>query len=92
MDYHVVSQGKTSIPGVDDAEELGLTDVRKYVVSPTFYKAYVNSFKNGSNRQTINLSFETLNWSKVCLQPLFFSFIEYQMMVKKLWDVHHKLS
>lgn len=28
MDYYVVSQGKTTIPGVDDAEELGLTDVR----------------------------------------------------------------
>lgn len=28
MDYYVVSQGKTSIPGVDDAEELTLTDVR----------------------------------------------------------------
>jgi hypothetical protein len=30
MDYHVVSQGKTTIPGVDDAEELELTDVRNY--------------------------------------------------------------
>lgn len=28
MDYYVVSQGKTSIPGVDDGEELELTDVR----------------------------------------------------------------
>lgn len=28
-DYHVVSQGKTTIPSVDDAEEFGLTDVRK---------------------------------------------------------------
>lgn len=28
MDYHVVAQGKTTIPGVDDAEELTLTDVR----------------------------------------------------------------
>jgi hypothetical protein len=27
MDYHVVSQGKTSIPGVDDGEECELTDV-----------------------------------------------------------------
>ena len=30
MDYYVVSQGKTSIPGVDDGEELELTDVRKF--------------------------------------------------------------
>ena len=30
MDYYVVSQGKTSIPGVDDAEELELTDVREF--------------------------------------------------------------
>jgi hypothetical protein len=31
MDYYFVAQGKTSIPGVDDGEELELTDVR-----PTF--------------------------------------------------------
>jgi hypothetical protein len=29
MDYHVVSQGKTTIPGVDDGEEMELTDVRR---------------------------------------------------------------
>lgn len=28
MDYYVVAQGKTSIPGVADDEELELTDVR----------------------------------------------------------------
>lgn len=28
-DYHVVSQGKTTIPSVDDAEEFEMTDVRK---------------------------------------------------------------
>jgi myosin heavy chain 6/7 len=28
MDYHVVAQGKTTIPGVDDGEEMTLTDVR----------------------------------------------------------------
>jgi hypothetical protein len=28
MDYFFVAQGKTSIPGVDDGEELELTDVR----------------------------------------------------------------
>jgi len=33
MDYYVVSQGKTSIPGVDDAEELTLTDVRPRTAS-----------------------------------------------------------
>lgn len=35
-DYYVVSQGKTSIPGVDDAEELELTDVRNLEI---FHKA-----------------------------------------------------
>lgn len=30
MDYYVVAQGKTSIPGVDDGEELELTDVRPF--------------------------------------------------------------
>jgi myosin heavy chain 6/7 len=28
MDYHIVSQGKTTIPGLDDGEEGQLTDVR----------------------------------------------------------------
>lgn len=28
MDYHIVSQGKTTIPSVDDGEEMQLTDVR----------------------------------------------------------------
>lgn len=28
MDYHVVAQGKTTIPNVDDGEEMQLTDVR----------------------------------------------------------------
>jgi hypothetical protein len=28
MDYYVVSQGKTTIPNVDDGEEMTLTDVR----------------------------------------------------------------
>lgn len=28
LDYHVVSQGKTTIPSVDDAEEMNVTDVR----------------------------------------------------------------
>lgn len=32
MDYHVVSQGKTTIPNVDDGEEMELTDVRKPLV------------------------------------------------------------
>lgn len=27
MDYYIVSQGKTVIPGVDDGEEMRLTDV-----------------------------------------------------------------
>lgn len=35
MDYHVVAQGKTSIPGVDDGEEMTMTDVR----APTHFVA-----------------------------------------------------
>jgi hypothetical protein len=27
MDYNIVSQGKTAIPGVDDGEEMQITDV-----------------------------------------------------------------
>lgn len=33
LDYHVVAQGKTSIPGVDDGEEMELTDVRYFTTS-----------------------------------------------------------
>lgn len=31
MDYHIVSQGKTTIPSVDDGEEMELTDVRFFI-------------------------------------------------------------
>jgi hypothetical protein len=31
MDYHIVSQGKTTIPSVDDGEEMTLTDVRCFI-------------------------------------------------------------
>lgn len=31
MDYYIVSQGKTTIPSVDDGEEFTLTDVRIYL-------------------------------------------------------------
>lgn len=34
-DYHVVSQGKTTIPNVDDGEEFNLTDVRHRLVFST---------------------------------------------------------
>lgn len=30
LDYHIVAQGKTTIPGLDDGEELTFTDVRHY--------------------------------------------------------------
>lgn len=32
MDYYVVSQGKTSIPGVNDGEEFVDTDVSKFCI------------------------------------------------------------
>lgn len=35
MDYHIVSQGKTTIPSVDDAEEMNVTQVR-IVVHPAY--------------------------------------------------------
>lgn len=34
MDYHIVSQGKTTIPSVDDGEEMTLTDVRINFIEP----------------------------------------------------------
>lgn len=36
MDYMVVAQGKTTIPGVDDGEECELTDVRPMDVPSDF--------------------------------------------------------
>ena len=33
-DYYNVAQGKTSIPGLDDGEELTLTDVRMSYIYP----------------------------------------------------------
>lgn len=33
-DYHFVSQGKTEIPGVDDGEEMQLTDVSTPISTP----------------------------------------------------------
>lgn len=32
MDYHIVSQGKTTIPNVDDGEEFRDTDVSHYII------------------------------------------------------------
>lgn len=41
MDYYVVSQGKTSIPGVDDGEECELTDVRSLIhMRQVFHKKF----------------------------------------------------
>lgn len=40
-DYFYVSQGKTSIPGVDDGEEFQLTDVSKQI--PSKYPPDVSS-------------------------------------------------
>lgn len=47
MDYYVVSQGKTTIPGVDDAEECTLTDVRWLIeISMKFYSCCtITNFK-----------------------------------------------
>lgn len=44
-DYHVVSQGKTTIPSVDDAEEFEMTDVRKYA-SGFFQNWLLNQNRN----------------------------------------------
>jgi hypothetical protein len=44
MDYHIVSQGKTTIPSVDDGEEMELTDVRHQHV--LFSELIENSLKS----------------------------------------------
>lgn len=50
MDYYVVSQGKTSIPGVDDGEEMELTDVRHPGISTVFQTtAYKSCLFNTAN-------------------------------------------
>lgn len=36
-DYHIVAQGKTSIPGVDDGEEMRLTDVSRFETTASYH-------------------------------------------------------
>lgn len=55
-DYYVVSQGKTSIPGVDDAEELELTDVRFIEKFPN-YKHFASVKRNEKFKLTVLSSF-----------------------------------
>lgn len=52
MDYYFVAQGKTSIPGVDDGEELTLTDVR--FLMPVFTLKSISSF---ANKQTLMINY-----------------------------------
>jgi len=47
-DYYYVSQGKTRIPGVNDAEELLVTEVSR--------AAAVNSLKSSSDQSTNRVS------------------------------------
>jgi hypothetical protein len=62
MDYYVVSQGKTTIPNVDDGEECELTDVRQLK----------NSMKNWLSCKT---QIETsIDWSIIFFS--LFAFIE----------------
>lgn len=45
MDYYIVSQGKTTIPNVDDGEECLLTDVSRASLlgfKPTWFKSNPN--------------------------------------------------
>jgi len=47
-DYYFVAQGKTSIPGVDDGEELTLTDVSGWdLSSPAICKTWLTGFRFG---------------------------------------------
>ena len=39
-EYHYIAQGKTTIPNVDDGEELTLTDVSGSGNAPTEYFCY----------------------------------------------------
>lgn len=41
FDYHVVSQGKTTIPNVDDGEEFVLTDVIFFFFFKYFAEMYL---------------------------------------------------
>lgn len=46
MDYYVVSQGKTTIPNVDDGEEMTLTDVRHSLkLHSKSFSVFVHRFK-----------------------------------------------
>jgi hypothetical protein len=48
-EYHYVSQGKTTIPNVDDGEEFQLTDVSEPVNPVVAAQATVNSSNGRTN-------------------------------------------
>lgn len=64
MDYHNVSQGKTTIPGVDDGEESTLTDVRFKIRTQTLNL----NFHRLSEKSEINF-FYPLGLFKTQLEP-----------------------
>lgn len=49
-DYHFVSQGKTTIPGLDDGEEFTITDV-SVTTTPVF--AHLEFYPFGANAENI---------------------------------------
>lgn len=63
-DYYVVSQGKTTIPGLDDSEELLLTDVSWMVVTrQSIFMATWNFHEPARFNVKFLTSFQNWSWS-----------------------------
>jgi hypothetical protein len=54
LDYHIVSQGKTTIPSVDDAEEMTFTDVRNRITILNTNSMFSHA-SNKTNKNIITL-------------------------------------
>ncbi|KDR15411.1 Myosin heavy chain, muscle, partial [Zootermopsis nevadensis] len=71
-EYHYVSQGKTTIPNVDDGEELQLTDVNKCMLSENIYDYYnvsqgkitIPNVDDGEELQLTDQAFDVLGFTQ----------------------------
>ncbi|KAF0304069.1 Myosin heavy chain, muscle [Amphibalanus amphitrite] len=71
-DYHFVSQGKTTIPNVDDAEELVFTDVKDCLLSDDIHdyhyvsqgKTFIPGVDDGEEMTFTDTAFDVLNFSQ----------------------------
>ena len=69
MDYFFVAQGKTTIPGVDDAEECMLADVRNQLVVAKVSRLVFKFFKSSVQEKHKSINQGFMNPHASTLQP-----------------------